>query len=59
MSGDFVLRLGERPGEARPLRDEVNTCELRYAGVSLQFVDSNKGITQHNVILTCESEEES
>ena len=68
VSGDFVLRLGERPGEAHLLPDEVDTCELRHAGVSPLFVDSNQGITQHNVtgagilltvILTCESEEES
>ena len=34
VSGDFVLRLGERPGEDHLLRDEVDTCELRHAGVS-------------------------
>jgi len=64
VSGDFVLRLDERPGEAHLLRDEMDTCELRHAGVSPLFVDSNQGITQHNVtgvgilltvILTCES----
>ena len=43
------LLLGERQGEAHLLRCKVDTRELRHAGISPLFVDSNQGVTQYNV----------
>ena len=43
------LLLGERQGEAQLLRGKVDTRELRHAGVSPLFVDSNQAVTQYNV----------
>ena len=43
------LLLGERQGEAQLLCGKVDNWELRHAGVSPLFVDSNQGVTQYNV----------
>ena len=43
------LLLGERQGEAHLLRCKVDTRELRHAGISPLFVDSNQAVTQYNV----------